>query len=119
MQQMLFKGIKGSDLLEDITLRFRPYAVDRNQVEELKAKRLRALEKVVENGAEVAEMVAWGTETVAGFRKIKLRKDKRFPLVLYIGEIYMRHICLRSKIKSPSRFTKSSREGMSFRSRLI
>ena len=90
MQQMLFKGIKGSDLLEDITLRFRPYAVDRNQVEELKNKRLRALEKVVENGAEVAEMVAWGTETVAGFRKIKLRKDKRFPLVLYIGEIYMR-----------------------------
>ncbi|MDT8299923.1 MAG: acyl-CoA dehydratase activase-related protein [Sedimentisphaerales bacterium] len=90
MQQMLFKGIKGSDLLEDITLRFRPYAVDRNQVEELKTQRLRALEKVVENGAEVPEMVAWGTETVSGFRKIKLRKDKRFPLVLYIGEIYMR-----------------------------
>ena len=90
MQQMLFKGIKGSDLLEDITLRFRPYAVDRGQVEELKAQRLSALEKVVENGAEIAEMVAWGAETVARFREIKLREDKRFPLVLYIGEIYMR-----------------------------
>jgi activator of 2-hydroxyglutaryl-CoA dehydratase/predicted nucleotide-binding protein (sugar kinase/HSP70/actin superfamily) len=90
MQQMLFKGIKGSDLLEDITLRFRPYAVDRNQVEELKAQRLSALERVVENGAEVEEMVAWGAETVTKFRELKLRDNKRFPLVLYIGEIYMR-----------------------------
>ena len=90
MQKMLFKGIKGSDLLEDITLRFRPYAEDRGQVEELKAQRLNSLERVVENGAETAELVAWGEETVAGFREIKLRDNKRFPLVLYIGEIYMR-----------------------------
>ena len=34
---MLFKGIKGSDLLEDITLRFRPYAEDRAQIEDVKA----------------------------------------------------------------------------------
>ncbi|MCP4259175.1 MAG: CoA activase [Planctomycetes bacterium] len=90
MQQMLFKGIKGSDLLEDITLRFRPYAVDVKQVEELKAKRLSALERVVEKGAETAELAAWGEETVSEFKKIKLRDNKRFPLVLYIGEIYMR-----------------------------
>ncbi|MHC4726480.1 MAG: BadF/BadG/BcrA/BcrD ATPase family protein, partial [Planctomycetota bacterium] len=90
MQQMLYKGIKGSDLLEDITLRFRPYAVDRNQVEELKAQRLSALERVVENGAETEELAAWGEETVSGFKEIKLRDNKRFPLVLYIGEIYMR-----------------------------
>ncbi len=90
MQQMLFKGIKGSDLLEDITLRFRPYAVDRKQVEELKAQRLSVLERVVENGAETAELVAWGEETVNRFREIKLRRNERFPLVLYIGEIYMR-----------------------------
>ncbi len=90
MQQMLFKGIKGSDLLEDITLRFRPYAEDRGQIEELKAERLSALERVVENGAQTAELVAWGEETVARFRRIKLSENKRFPLVLYIGEIYMR-----------------------------
>jgi predicted nucleotide-binding protein (sugar kinase/HSP70/actin superfamily) len=71
-------------------LRFRPYAVDRNQVEELKAQRLSVLEKVVENGAEIEELETWGAETVARFREIKLREDKRFPLVLYIGEIYMR-----------------------------
>ena len=90
MQQMLFKGIKGSDLLEDITLRFRPYAEDRRQAEEIKAERLSALERVVESGTETAEMIAWGEETVSKFRKIKLRQSGRFPLVLYIGEIYMR-----------------------------
>jgi activator of 2-hydroxyglutaryl-CoA dehydratase/predicted nucleotide-binding protein (sugar kinase/HSP70/actin superfamily) len=90
MQQMLFKGIKGSDLLEDITLRFRPYAVDRRQVEKIRADRLRVLEKVVESGAETNEMVNWGRQTVSEFRKIRLRDVERFPLVLYIGEIYMR-----------------------------
>jgi len=90
MQQMLFKGIKGSDLLEDITLRFRPYAVDRRQVEKIRAERLRALERVVENGAETDQLVNWGRQTVSEFREIKLRDVERFPLVLYIGEIYMR-----------------------------
>ncbi|MBN1806426.1 MAG: hypothetical protein JW837_14350 [Sedimentisphaerales bacterium] len=90
MQQMLFKGIKGSDLLEDITLRFRPYAEDRAQVEQVKAGRLNALERIVENGAETNELVNWGEETVSEFKKIGLRRKERFPLVLYIGEIYMR-----------------------------
>jgi activator of 2-hydroxyglutaryl-CoA dehydratase/predicted nucleotide-binding protein (sugar kinase/HSP70/actin superfamily) len=90
MQQMLFKGIKGSDLLEDITLRFRPYVEDRNEIEQIKEERLSALERVIENGAETDELVAWGKETVSRFKEIKLRTNERFPLVLYIGEIYMR-----------------------------
>jgi len=90
MQKMLFKGIKASDLLEDIFLRFNPYAEDKKQAEELKAQRLSELEKVVENGAEVSDLVAWGERTVSLFKTIKLRYHRRFPLVLYIGEIYMR-----------------------------
>ncbi|NIO20856.1 MAG: hypothetical protein GTN76_08990, partial [Candidatus Aenigmarchaeota archaeon] len=73
MQQMLFKGIKASDLLEDITLRFRPYAEDKKQLDELKKERLSELERIVENGAETSDLVAWGKETVSRFKAINLR----------------------------------------------
>ena len=90
MQQILFKGIKASDLLEDITLRFRPYAEDKKLVEKLKKERLSELEKTVESGAETSDLIEWGKETVSLFKEINLRNHERFPLVLYIGEIYVR-----------------------------
>jgi activator of 2-hydroxyglutaryl-CoA dehydratase/predicted nucleotide-binding protein (sugar kinase/HSP70/actin superfamily) len=90
VQQVLFKGINASDLLEDITLRFRPYAEDKQQITGLKKERLLALGEVVENGAETADLIEWGEETVSRFKQAKLRYQDRFPLVLYIGEIYMR-----------------------------
>jgi predicted nucleotide-binding protein (sugar kinase/HSP70/actin superfamily) len=90
MQQMLFKGIKASDLLEDIFLRFHPYAEDKEMMEELKKQRLGELEKVVENGVETSALIEWGEKTVSLFKACKLRNHERFPLVLYIGEIYMR-----------------------------
>jgi len=91
VQQILFKGINASDLLEDITLRFRPYAEDKEKINRLKKERLIELERVVEKGAETSEIVQWGRETVALFKETNLHKHRRFPLVLYIGEIYMRH----------------------------
>jgi len=93
MQQILFKGIKASDLLEDIVLRFRPYSDDGQAVDQLKKDRLAALQKVVEKGARTQDLVAWGEETVSKFDILnsKFQSDgQRFPLVLYIGEIYMR-----------------------------
>ncbi len=90
MQRMLFKGIKGSDLLEDIFLRFNPYAEDKKAMAELRQQQLRELEKVVESGADTTDLVEWGKKTVSLFKACKLRKHERFPLVLYIGEIYMR-----------------------------
>jgi predicted nucleotide-binding protein (sugar kinase/HSP70/actin superfamily) len=90
MQRMLFKGIKGSDLLEDIFLRFHPYAEDKKAMAELRQQQLRELEKVVESGAETLDLVEWGKKTVSLFEACKLRNHERFPLVLYIGEIYMR-----------------------------
>jgi len=90
MQQMLFKGIKASDLLEDIFLRFYPYAQNKVGMERLKKERLSKLEKIVENGAESQELIEWGKETVSLFKASNLRVHERFPLVLYIGEIYMR-----------------------------
>lgn len=90
MQQMLFKGIKASDLLEDIFLRFNPYAEDKDAMADLKQQRLNELERIVENGAETADLIEWGQKTVSLFKDCKLRTDERFPLVLYIGEIYVR-----------------------------
>jgi len=90
IQQMLFKGIKAQDMLEDIYLRFRPYACDKEQIDSLKRSRLRKLEKIVEAGADTKELVNWGVETVRRFKALKLADHDRFPIVLYIGEIYMR-----------------------------
>ncbi len=90
MQQILFKGINASDLLEDTLRRFRPYVLDKAEAEALKKERLEAVSAIVANGAETEELVKWGEETVAKFRALKLVQTERFPLILYIGEIYMR-----------------------------
>jgi predicted nucleotide-binding protein (sugar kinase/HSP70/actin superfamily) len=90
MQRMLFKGIKATDLLEDIFLRFNPYAEDKEALAQLKQERLDELERIVEKGAETPDLVEWGSKTVSLFKDCKLRDGERFPLVLYIGEIYVR-----------------------------
>jgi len=90
MQQILFKGINASDLLEDILRRFRPYVEDKAAADALKQARLDALGTVVANGAKTDELLEWGRDTVAQFKALKVRYHERFPLVMYIGEIYMR-----------------------------
>ncbi len=90
IQQILFKGIHAADLLEDTLRRFRPYAVDRRAADALKQKQLEALGRVVATGGRTGDLVNWGRETVALFQGLERRQRERFPLVLYIGEIYMR-----------------------------
>ena len=90
IQKILFKGIKASAMLEDTLLRFRPYATDKKEVQQLKEECFKELEEIVQNGAEMADLVKWGEETVSRFRTVKLRYHERLPLVLYMGEIYMR-----------------------------
>jgi activator of 2-hydroxyglutaryl-CoA dehydratase/predicted nucleotide-binding protein (sugar kinase/HSP70/actin superfamily) len=90
MQQRLYKGIKASDMLEDIFRRFNPYAKDKQQIRQLKQDRLDELVKVVEKGADISDIVEWGKRTVQLFEATGLQSSPRFPLVLYIGEIYMR-----------------------------
>jgi len=91
IQQILFKALKAADLLEDITLRFRPYAEDKRQITELKQQQLNRLQKVIETGAKTNKLIQWGKDTVSKYEQIGLQNIERFPLVLYIGEIYMRH----------------------------
>jgi activator of 2-hydroxyglutaryl-CoA dehydratase/predicted nucleotide-binding protein (sugar kinase/HSP70/actin superfamily) len=90
MQQILFKGLNAADLLEDVLRRFRPYARDRDAADALKKERLDALSDVVTAGARTDALVQWGRETVSRFKGLARSTTERFPLVLYIGEIYMR-----------------------------
>ncbi|MCU0915762.1 MAG: acyl-CoA dehydratase activase-related protein [Planctomycetes bacterium] len=90
MQQLLFKGINAADLLEDVLRRFRPYAEDKDALDVLKQTRLDALGKVLLAGGRIPDLLAWGRETVELFQAAPRRYHERFPLVLYIGEIYMR-----------------------------
>ncbi len=90
MQQFLFKGINAADLLEDIYLRFRPYVADKENLVKLKRRQLDTLGRVVASGAKTDGLLAWAKDTVSAFKGAKLRNQQRFPLVLYIGEIYMR-----------------------------
>ncbi len=90
MQQLLFKGINASDLLEDILRRFRPYAEDKASMDALKQTRLEALARLIAAGGQTERLIQWGRETVSAFQAAKRRCHERFPLVLYIGEIYMR-----------------------------
>lgn len=89
-QRILFRGVKACDLLEDTFLRFRPYASDKSQMDQLRQDRLASLERVLERGGEVPDLVKWGYETVSLFQDCEYFTDERFPLVLYVGEIYMR-----------------------------
>jgi len=90
MQRLLFKGVKAADLLEDICLRFRPYAEDKEAIDRLKKERLHALERVIEAGAPLRQLISWARRTVEMFEATGLGTRERFPLVLYVGEIYMR-----------------------------
>jgi len=90
LQKVLFKGIKAADMLEDAFLRFRPYAEDKNKIDRLKSQRLEELTSIIEQGAKISALVKWGKETVSLFKACAVQNIQRFPLVLYIGEIYMR-----------------------------
>jgi len=89
-QRLLFRGILAVDLLEDCVLRFRPYARDKASIVSIRQASLDRLETIIENGGHIRELVQWGRDTVSQFQALPYETTQRHPLVLYIGEIYMR-----------------------------
>jgi activator of 2-hydroxyglutaryl-CoA dehydratase/predicted nucleotide-binding protein (sugar kinase/HSP70/actin superfamily) len=90
-QKSLYSGFHAVDLLEDTYLRFRPYARDKEAMARLREERLRILERIIEkDGPAIETLVQWGAETVSAFKAQDLKEMERYPLVLYVGEIYMR-----------------------------
>jgi len=89
-QKLLFRGIRAADLLEDCVLRFRPYAKDKADAARVHQGSLDALETIIEDGGRTRDLVQWGHDTVTQFKALACTHGQRHPLVLYIGEIYMR-----------------------------
>ena len=89
-QRLLFRGILAVDLLDDCVLRFRPYVTDKASVADVRQRSLDRLEKTIENGGRTRDLVQWGRDTVMQFQALPSETIERHPLVLYIGEIYMR-----------------------------
>jgi predicted nucleotide-binding protein (sugar kinase/HSP70/actin superfamily) len=85
---LIMKAILASDLLDDILLRYRPYAGDRAAANRLKEQCLDGLVAVIEAGGDMGRLRQWAASTLAAFRPYD--GGRRFPLVLYSGEIYMR-----------------------------
>ena len=85
---LVMKAVITSDLLDDMLLRYRPYAADREEVNRLKDRRLAELVGILETGGDMKRLRYWAASSLAAFRQYD--GERRFPLVLYAGEIYMR-----------------------------
>ena len=91
IMKLFYRGIYAADILEDLTLRFRPYARVSDDVHDLKRRKLEELCACISQGGSLASLERWGEETVRAFKRVDLVQEERLPLVLYMGEIYMRH----------------------------
>lgn len=85
---LVMKSVIASDLLDDLLLRYRPYAADRAEVNRLKDGCLAELVGILEDGGNMKRLRQWAVSSLAAFRQYD--GERRFPLVLYAGEIYMR-----------------------------
>ncbi|MDO9509104.1 MAG: acyl-CoA dehydratase activase-related protein [Thermovirgaceae bacterium] len=87
----IYNSFRAADLYDDLVLRFRPYALDRDLFRETSQKRLWLLEERLEkNGASLKRILEWAEESTRLFRALSRPDAERYPLVLYLGEIYMR-----------------------------
>lgn len=89
IQKMLMKGVTAADFLDDLTLRTRPYADNKEKVNQLKEQSRERLEQIIEQGADTNKIINWGETIVSQFKE-HISGTQRFPLIVYAGEIYMR-----------------------------
>lgn len=87
--RLVMRAVIASDLLDDMLLRYRPYASDRGEANRLKDKCLAELVTILEAGGDMVRLRQWVSSTLAAFRQFD-GSNRRYPLVLYAGEIYMR-----------------------------
>lgn len=87
----LYNAIFAADIYDDLLLRYRPYAHDAEEFNAAAGKSQSELENLLETkGASFSVLSRWVTKNIKTFKKLSNQGEKRFPLVLYIGEIYMR-----------------------------
>lgn len=87
----LYNAIFAADTYDDLLLRYRPYARDAQAfdaaAEQCRAKLVNLMET---RGASMKNITPWLAESIETFKGVSDAGAKRFPLVLYMGEIYMR-----------------------------
>jgi len=87
----LYNAIFTADIYDDLLLRYRPYAVNPETFSEAASWRKDTLIKALEErGASTRVISPWLTKSIETFKELSPSDKKRFPLVLYMGEIYMR-----------------------------
>ncbi len=87
----LYNAIFTADIFDDLLLRYRPYASNTDEFNEAAIRSRGSLMENLENkGASFRNISPWLKESIGIFKGLSDSGVKRFPLVLYIGEIYMR-----------------------------
>ena len=87
----IYNSIRAADLFDDLVLRFRPYSADRGSFNKTARGRLGLLEETFRRkGSSLRDIVEWGRGTAEVFSSLCPENHERSPLVLYLGEIYMR-----------------------------
>ncbi len=87
----IYNSIRAADLFDDLVLRFRPYASDRKTFNETALQRLAVLEETFRSeGASIRAVLDWAEITAKTFQEMTRPGMERYPLVLFLGEIYMR-----------------------------
>ncbi|HPP38489.1 MAG TPA: CoA activase, partial [Thermosynergistes sp.] len=87
----VFNAIKMNDMLDDLVRRFRPYCRDKAAFDRLYEKEIVELERLIEEkGASVGTLKEWSRKASRRFAALTTDAHERFPLVLYVGEIYTR-----------------------------
>lgn len=86
----IYDAILVSDLFDDLILRFRPYAKDKEAFNELSLQRFNSLKDILAGRTSGKDVCQWLMETAKTMAEFPKKQKERFPLVLYVGEIYMR-----------------------------
>jgi len=85
-----YKGIVSCDILQNALLRYRPYELNKGDSDKIYKKSLEELIKLVEENAKLKEFKKFLKEKAKEFKKIPVNGEKRRPLVLMNGEIFVR-----------------------------
>lgn len=84
------KGSKTRDLLENMLLRFRPYEKTVGDSQTIYETRKQEILKLVERNSGLRQLRKVLVDSAEDFNKVPTNSEKRKPLALMNGEIYMR-----------------------------
>jgi predicted CoA-substrate-specific enzyme activase len=85
--KLAWRGIVAIDILDKLLREFRPYALDKKEVERVYQESLAKIEKTVEERGDMLKTLVEIRET---FKEIPVKEEEK-PVVGVVGEIYVRN----------------------------